>query len=60
MKVETSTSGGMTIHLEPREVEVLRLALDRAGFIDTPPDRQDEILRFSDDLRRAMSGPARP
>jgi len=50
----------MTIHLEPREVEVLRLALDRAGFIDTPPDRQDEILRFSDDLRRAMSGPARP
>lgn len=55
MKVEKSASGGVTVALEGKEVELMRLTLERASFIDTPPDRQDEILRFTEDLLRALA-----
>lgn len=55
MKVEKIASGGVTVTLEGKEVDLMRLALERASFIDTPPDRQDEILRFADDLLRAIA-----
>ena len=59
MKVENSAGGGATIALEGREVEVMRLALERASFIDTPPDRQDEILHFAEELLNALAPPSR-
>jgi len=59
VRVEKSPSGGVTIALEVKEVEVLRLALERASFIDTPPDRQDEILHLAEDLLRATAPPPR-
>jgi hypothetical protein len=33
----------------------MKLTLERASFIDTPPGRQDEILRFAEDLLRAFA-----
>ena len=57
MKVEKS-GGGATVVLEGKEVELMKLTLERASFIDTPPGRQDEILRFAEDLLRALA-PAR-
>lgn len=59
MRVEKTPSGGVTIALEKSEVEVMRLALERASFIDTPPDRQDEILRFAEELLRVTAPPPR-
>lgn len=59
MKVEKSASGGVTIALDPKEVDLMRLTLERASFIDTPPNRQDEILRFAEDLLREITPPSR-
>jgi hypothetical protein len=36
----------VTIDLLPREVELLRRALERASFIDTPVSEQEEIAAF--------------
>ena len=55
MKVEKSAGGGVTVALEGKEVDLMRLTLERASFIDTPPGRQDEILRFAEDLLRALA-----
>jgi hypothetical protein len=49
------TSNGATVVLEAAEVELMKLTLERASFIDTPPGRQDEILRFAEDLLRALA-----
>ena len=54
MKVE-KTSSGATLVLEGKEIELMKLTLERASFIDTPPGRQDEILRFAEDLLRALA-----
>jgi hypothetical protein len=45
---------GLTLALEPREAELLKLALRRATFEDTPPERQQEILGFATELLRAL------
>ena len=60
MKVEKNASGAVSLVLEGKEVELMRLTLERATFIDTPPGRQDDILRFAEDLLRALAPPARP
>jgi hypothetical protein len=57
MNVESTGSGGVVISLEKSEVVLLRYALERASFIDTPPDRQQEILRLADDLLAAIPAP---
>ncbi len=36
----------MTLDLQPREVQLLRHALERASFIDTPASEQAEIATF--------------
>jgi len=53
MKIDRTEQGGMVIALDAKEVALLRLALERATFVDTPPGRQSEILRFADDLLKA-------
>ena len=58
MKIEKTPSGGMTIVLEPSEVPLMRFTLERAMFVDTPPDRQEEILRFAEDLLKGLTGGA--
>jgi hypothetical protein len=44
--------------LEAREVGLLRQALERALFIDTPVEEQEAILAFSTRLLEAL--PRRP
>jgi hypothetical protein len=39
--------GKTTLTLEAKEVELLRAALERASFIDTPPEKQEAILEFA-------------
>ena len=58
MKVETSDADRVTLVLDRKEIDLLRLALERATFVDTPPGRQDEILRFAEDLLKGI-GPRR-
>jgi hypothetical protein len=36
----------VTLELRPREVQLLRHALERASFIDTPASEQAEIATF--------------
>jgi hypothetical protein len=36
----------VTVELGAQEIHLLRRALERASFIDTPPDEQAEILAF--------------
>lgn len=55
MKIDKTNDGGVVIALDANEVALLRLALERASFIDTPPGRQDAILRFADDVLRAIA-----
>ena len=58
MKITKNPSGGATLTLEAGEVPLLRLAMERATFIDTPPGQQEEILRFADDVMKALAGGA--
>lgn len=55
MKIDKTQSGGVVIVLDAGETSLLRLALERASFIDTPPGRQDDILKFTDELLKATS-----
>ena len=44
----------LALHLNPDDVALLRLALKRATFEDTPTDRQNEILDFAVELLRQL------
>jgi len=55
MRIDKAHEDEVAIVLEKKEVELMRLALERASFIDTPPGRQGEILRFADDLLRELA-----
>jgi len=59
VKVEKNPGGGAMIVLDAKDVDLMRLTLERASFIDTPPGRQDEILRFAEDLLRDLAPPPR-
>ena len=55
MRVER-TGDGVRLTLTPGETELLSLALQRATFEDTPPDRQVAILEFASALQRQLEG----
>ena len=44
MKVTSLDAGGARLELSADEVRLLRLALERASFIDTPASEQPAIL----------------
>jgi len=46
MKI-SKEGGRTTIALDDREVQLLRYALERASFVDTPVEEQEAILDFS-------------
>lgn len=39
--------GTTTITLDDRELRLMRAALQRATFMDTPPEQQEAILEFA-------------
>lgn len=43
-------NGQVRVVLDPRDVKLLRHALERALFIDTPVDEQEAIMAFSNRL----------
>ncbi len=59
MTVELQSGGGAQINLTPRQVALLRLALQRATFVDTPPQHQEETFAFAERLLQDLE-PARP
>ncbi len=47
--------GNVRVVLDPREVNLLRHALERALFIDTPVGDQEAIMTFSNRLLDALT-----
>jgi hypothetical protein len=56
MKVERD-GDGVRIVLDPGEVRLLRRALERASFIDTPVTEQAEIAAFCSRALEAIPKP---
>lgn len=54
MRIQKLPSGDATIALDAAEISLMRLALERATFVDTPPDRQEAIFKFADDLLKGL------
>ncbi len=46
MKITSLDGGGARLELSADQVRLLRLALERASFIDTPASEQPAILSF--------------
>jgi hypothetical protein len=46
MELEAAADGGIRLVLTPREAHLLKRALERASFIDTPVGEQEEIAGF--------------
>lgn len=58
MKIEKKPTKETVIVLDAKETDLLKLALERASFIDTPPDRQQAILEFAEDVLKALAPPS--
>jgi hypothetical protein len=54
MKIDTLEDGSVRLTLTAEEVPYLRLALQRATFLDTPPQHQKEIYIFADNMLRVL------
>ncbi len=59
MKVEPESGGGVRITLSARETLLLRTALERASFMDTPVQLQGPTLDFAERLLKALPAPAK-
>jgi hypothetical protein len=46
MELEAGADGRVRLVLTPRETHLLKRALERASFIDTPVGEQEEIAAF--------------
>ncbi len=57
MKVERRKES-VILTLDPRDVALLRRALERALFIDTPVQEQERIASFATRLLDALAAPA--
>jgi hypothetical protein len=53
MELEAAADGRTRLVLTPREAYLLKRALERASFIDTPVGEQEEIAAF---CARALEG----
>lgn len=57
MKLEKTPAGGLKMDLDAREAEVFRYLVERASFIDTPPEKQDEVLQLAERILVALGIP---
>ena len=48
MKHQIKPDGGLKLELDAAEVKTFRYLVERAAFIDTPPQEQDAILSLAD------------
>ena len=54
MKVEQQADGDVVIRLGKRETMLLRVALERASFVDTQPQHQAATLELTERLLAAL------
>ena len=54
MEVAPTSDGGTTLTLTSREVMLLRTALERALFLDTPPHVQGATMDLAEELLRML------
>jgi hypothetical protein len=54
MTIDKLDDGSVRLALSAEEVPYLKLALQRATFLDTPPMLQKEIYNFADNLLRIL------
>ncbi len=60
MKHARTPDGGLKLELDAREAMLLRHLVERATFIDTPPEKQDAILRLGEQILSALGIPNEP
>jgi hypothetical protein len=53
MKCKPTADGGLRLEIEASETAVFRYLVERASFLDTPPDQQEAILRM---VERILEG----
>lgn len=54
MKHQTTSGGGLQLEFDSKEVSIFRHLVERAAFIDTPPQEQEAILRLADQILAAL------
>ena len=54
MNLEGMPDDSARLTLNAVEIRYLRCALERATFLDTPPEQQRQIYNFADDLLRRL------
>ncbi len=61
MKCGRTPEGGLELALDPREAVVFRHLVERASFLDTPPEQQDAIAGMAERiLKKLENRPADP
>ncbi len=50
MKCTHTPEVGMRLELDPREATVFRHLVERASFLDTPPEEQAAIFRMAEHI----------
>jgi hypothetical protein len=58
--IDRLNDGNVRLTLTADEVRYLRLALERATFLDTPPQHQREIYNFADALLQSLKNEGDP
>ncbi len=54
MQCTSTPDGGMQLDLEPTERMLFRYLVERASFLDTPPEHQDAIHQMAEKLLEWM------
>ena len=54
MNHHRTPDGGLKLELNAREAALLRYLAERASFVDTPPEEQENILRLAEEILAAL------
>ncbi|HEU5180225.1 MAG TPA: hypothetical protein VFW45_05500 [Candidatus Polarisedimenticolia bacterium] len=60
MRHERTPGGGLMLELDAREARLMKFLAERATFVDTPPEEQDDILRLADQILGALGERTEP
>ena len=58
MQIDSRKDGGIDVALTRRDVEILRVVLERALFIDVPPNQVGTALDFATEFLRELGEPS--
>jgi hypothetical protein len=60
MKFEKMPKGGYRFEVDDREALLLRYLAERASFVDTPVEVQEDVLRLADEILAALGYATQP